>query len=155
MQGVAWGDLLDLDQQHLAVAHDETADGIALLGNLAKARRRNAPGRSPHLNDGARGRTPRPESGEGAHCPFEADRRRLDGIALARHGQKRDDALAGKRSMRLSLLLQDRALLQHDVLEMRHEQCEIFRRERSQKQITPARARAIQFHPRPFPSSAR
>jgi hypothetical protein len=70
----------------------------------------------PHLNDGARVRTPRPESGEGAHCPFEADRRRLDGIALARHGQKRDDALAGKRSMRLSPTLQDRALLQYDLL---------------------------------------
>ena len=55
----------------------------------------------------------------------------------------------------VSLLLQDCATLEYDVLEMRIEQCKIFRRERSQKQIAPARARAIQFHPRPFPSSAR
>jgi hypothetical protein len=39
MQGVACGDLLDLDQQHLAIAHEETADGTALLGDLAEARR--------------------------------------------------------------------------------------------------------------------
>jgi hypothetical protein len=43
MQGVACGDLLDLDQQHLAIAHEETADGTALLGNLAEARRGDTP----------------------------------------------------------------------------------------------------------------
>ena len=32
----------------------------------------------------------------------------------------------------VSLLLQDYATLEYDVLEMRLEQCEIFRRERSQ-----------------------
>src|SRR5262249_29827859 len=53
----------------------------------------------------------------------------------------------------LALLLQDRALLEHDVFEVRSEQCEVFREERSQKQIAPARAGAIQFHPQPFSSS--
>src|SRR6516162_7767040 len=54
----------------------------------------------------------------------------------------------------LALLLQDRALLEHDVLELGGKQCEVFRGERSQKQIAPARARVIQFHPQPFSSSA-
>src|SRR6516162_10573920 len=53
----------------------------------------------------------------------------------------------------LALLLQDHALLEDDVLELRGKQCEVFRGERSQKQIAPARARAIQFHPQPFSSS--
>ena len=111
----------------------------------------------PDLDDGARVRTPRPQAGEGAHRPFVANRRGLDGIALARHCQKRDDALAREIDLidAFSLLLQDRTLLEHDVLEVRHEECEIFRRQRSQKQVAPAHARAIQFHPRPFPWSAR
>src|SRR6516162_5194912 len=49
MQRVAGGGLLNLNQQHLAIAHDDPADGFAVLGNLAEARRRNARGRSPHL----------------------------------------------------------------------------------------------------------
>src|SRR5262249_9540426 len=53
----------------------------------------------------------------------------------------------------LPLLLQDRALLEHDVLQVRGKQCEVFRGERSQKQVAPARARAIQSHPQPFSSS--
>ena len=53
----------------------------------------------------------------------------------------------------LALLLQNRALLEDDVLELRGKQCEIFRGERSQRQIAPARTRAIQFHPQPFSSS--
>jgi len=53
----------------------------------------------------------------------------------------------------LPVLLQDRALLEHDVFEVRSEQREVFRGERSQKQIAPARAGAIQFHPQPFSSS--
>ena len=53
----------------------------------------------------------------------------------------------------LALLLQDCALLEDDVLELWGEQCEVFRRKRSQKQIAPARTGAIQFHPQPFSSS--
>ena len=44
MQCVASGGLLNLDQQHLTIAHDDPADGFAVLGNLAEARRRNARG---------------------------------------------------------------------------------------------------------------
>src|SRR5215831_21015989 len=53
----------------------------------------------------------------------------------------------------IPMLLQDRALLEHDVFEVRSEQCGVFRGERSQKQIAPARAGAIQFHLQPFSSS--
>src|SRR6266481_6089286 len=52
----------------------------------------------------------------------------------------------------LALLLQDCALLENDVLQLRGKQCEVFRGERSQKQIAPARTGAIQFHPQPFSS---
>jgi hypothetical protein len=53
----------------------------------------------------------------------------------------------------LALLLQDCALLQDDVLQVGGKQCEVFRGERGQKQIAPARTGAIQFHPQPFSSS--
>src|SRR6516162_1885523 len=53
----------------------------------------------------------------------------------------------------LALLLQDPALLEDDVLELRGKQCEVFRGKRGQKQIAPARTGAIQFHPQPFSSS--
>src|SRR5499427_8974701 len=71
------------------------------------------------------------------------------------HGQERHNPVMGEIDLvdALALLLQDRALLEDDVLELRGKQCEVFRGERSQKQIAPARARAIQFHPQPFSSS--
>src|SRR5207247_218317 len=73
MQGVTCGGLLNLDQQHFAIANDDPAHRFVVLGNLAKARRCNARGRPPHLNDGARVGAPRPESGKRAHRTFEAD----------------------------------------------------------------------------------
>ena len=42
----------------------------------------------PALNDSARVCMPRPESSGGAPPPLVANGRGLDGIALARHGQK-------------------------------------------------------------------
>src|SRR5215510_14324917 len=66
-----------------------------------------------------------------------------------------DDPVMGEIDLvdALPLLLQDRALLENDVLQLRGKQCEVFRGERSRKQIALARAGAIQFHPQPFSSS--
>src|SRR5262249_44111884 len=71
------------------------------------------------------------------------------------HGQQRDDPVMGEIDLvdAFPLLLQDRALLEDDVLQVRGKQCKVFRGERGQKQIAPARTRAIQFHPQPFSSS--
>src|SRR5262249_7993756 len=104
------GGLLNLNQQHLTIAHDDPADGFALLGNLAEACRRNARGRSPDLNDGARVRPAHSKSGEGAHPTLVTDRRGLDGVALPHHGQQRDDPVMGEIDLvdALPLLLQDR-----------------------------------------------
>jgi hypothetical protein len=64
MQGVAGSGLLDLTEQHLALADTDLADGVAVLDCLAKMRGRNARGGSRHLDDRARMRTALPESGE-------------------------------------------------------------------------------------------
>jgi hypothetical protein len=46
----------------------------------------------------------------------------------------------------LALFLQDRALFEHDVLELRSEQCQIRRREARQQQVAPAGTGSIQLH---------
>ena len=46
----------------------------------------------------------------------------------------------------LSLFQQDRALLEHDVLQMRSEQCEIPRGEARQQQVASAGTGSIQLH---------
>src|SRR6516225_2406441 len=112
--------------------------------------------RTPSIcDDGARVRPAHSKSGEGAHRSFVTDRRGLYGVALPYNGQERHDPVMGEIDLvdALALLLQDRALLEDDVLELGGKQCEVFRGERSQKQTAPARARAIQFHPQPFSSS--
>src|SRR5262249_38748319 len=70
-------------------------------------------------------------------------------------GQQEADAVMGEIDLvdALPLLLQDYALLENDVLQLGGKQCEVFRGERGQKQIAPARTGAIQFHPQPFSSS--
>src|SRR5260370_29053659 len=97
----------------------------------------------------------RPVSGKRSPRPFITDCGGLEGVALPHHGQERHDPVMGEIDLvdALALLLQDCALLEDDVLEVRGEQCEVFRRKRSQKQIAPARTGAIQFHPQPFSSS--
>jgi hypothetical protein len=64
MQGVAGSGLLDLNEQHLAIADDDPADRVAVLDCLAKMRNRNARGGSRHLDDRARMRSALPEPGE-------------------------------------------------------------------------------------------
>src|SRR5262249_16250684 len=81
--------------------------------------------------DGTRVRAARPQSGKQAHRPFIPDRGGLDGVALPHHGQQRHDPVMGE--IDLALLLQDYPLLEDDVLELRGEQCEVFRTKRSQK----------------------
>src|SRR5712691_9840095 len=53
----------------------------------------------------------------------------------------------------LPLLLQDHALLEHDVLQVGRKQRQVLRGEPRQKQIAPARMGAIELHLRPFQSS--
>src|SRR5258708_13073388 len=89
MQRVAGSGLLNLDQQHLAIAHDDSADGFALLGTLAEARRRNARARTAHLNDGTRVRPARPETVTPAHRPFITDRPAPDALPLPPHRHNR------------------------------------------------------------------
>ena len=95
-------------------------------------------------------RGPKPESAPTA--PSYTDRGSLDRIALLHDGEQRDDSIAGKIDLidALALLLQDHALHQRNVLEMRRQQRQIFRGKRRQKQIAPAPVGAIEFHPQPF-----
>ncbi len=81
-------------------------------------RRRDARGGSRDLDDGARVRAPLSQPGKGADGPFVTDRSGLDGIALAHHGQERDDAIMREIDLvdGIALLLQDRTLLEHDLL---------------------------------------
>ena len=89
-----------------------------------------------------------PEPGEGADRAFVTDRRGLDGIALPHHGQERDDAIMREIDLidGIALFLQDRALFEHDVLQVRSEQCQIRRGEARQQQVAPAGMGAIQLH---------
>src|SRR5262245_30926343 len=148
MQCVAGGGLLNLDQQHLAVAHDDLADGFALLGNLAEARRRNARGRPPDLNDGTRVRPAHSKSGEGAHRTLVTDRRGFDGVALPHHRQQRDDPIMGKIDLvdAIPLLLQNGALPEDDVLQLGASNAKSFARE--------AKPKADCACPDPVPPSA-
>jgi hypothetical protein len=62
---------------------------------------------------------------------FVTDGRGLDGIALPHYRQERDDSIMGEIDLinGLALFLQDRPLFEHDVLQMRSEQCQVRRGE--------------------------
>jgi hypothetical protein len=151
VQGVAGGGLLHLHQQHLAIAHDDLANRFAVLGGLAKTRRRDARGRARYLNDGARLGAARSKSRQRADRAFVTDRRDLDRVALLHHGEQRDDPVVRKIDLvdALALLLQDHPLLEGDVLQVRREQHLIFGGQALQKQISPAHVGAIQLHRSP------
>src|SRR5216684_2687669 len=89
-----------------------------------------------------------PQPRQGADRALVSDGRDFDGITLPHHGKERDDPVIGEVDVldALALLLQDDSLLEHDVLEMRLEQRELFGRESTQEQIAPTGTRAIQLH---------
>jgi hypothetical protein len=134
VQCVAGRSLLDLNKQDLAVLHDDPADGLAFLRGVAKMRGRNAQGSSPHLHHGARVGAPHAEACKRADPALVADGRGLDRVAVPHHGQQRDDPVVREIDLidAVALLLQDHALLQHHLLQMGREQCEVLRRQRRQ-----------------------
>src|SRR5262245_3818243 len=123
VQGIAGGGLLHLDEQHLAVVHDDVADGPALFRGLPKARGRDARARALHLHHGARVRTAGAEPGQRPDRAFVSDRRRLDRVTLLHYRQQRDDAVVGEIDLvdAFALLLEDHALFERDLLQVRRQ----------------------------------
>ncbi len=121
---------------------------LALARRRLEARQRNPRRGGGYLNDGGGGGLLRTKRRHGADNALPADGGRLHRLALPHHRKQRDHAALREIDMldAFALLVQDLALPQRKVLEVRREQRQILGAERCQQQIAPLARGTFQHH---------